>query len=234
MAGVIKNTASAVIVAGGAGRRMNSELPKQFMLLCGKPVLLYSVECFDTAEQIKEIIVVLPKSHMAEGAAILNELVMLKPIKLVEGGKRRQDSVLAGLEAMSKTSELAVVHDAARAGITKEILQNALNTAFERGSAVCAIPSADTLVEAENGVMKRVLERNKIFRVQTPQIFNAELLKTALITADSEGLEVSDESSAIKALNLEVCLCEGHGRLIKLTNANDFEILKAIFEKEGQ
>ena len=230
---MLNNTrVAAVVVAGGMGTRMNSPVPKQFMDLAGRPVLQWSLECFNSLDLVDEIILVLPDDRSVEGRALLSRFVPDRPFSIVAGGARRQDSVMQGLLAITPPAGWVMVHDAARPGITPELARAALLKAEQSGNAVCAVPSQDTLVKASAGKIVGSLDRREIFRLQTPQIFRCNELLAALEYASANMLDITDESSIMARLGHEIFLAEGSEQNNKITGPHDLEILGALLTKQ--
>ena len=219
---------STIIVAGGTGTRMNSEVPKQFLPLAGKPMLVWSVECFCRVPGCSEIVVVLPEEHLPEGTRHLEDLRTTVRVKLVSGGARRQDSVMKGLRALDPGASLVAVHDAARPGITTDIVEKALETARREGNAVVALVSVDTLVAADSGVILETLDRSRVFRVQTPQIFPVSVLVTALENAERDGVSGTDDAGLVRRSGHKVHLVSGSIRNAKVTTPEDLQMLEAF------
>lgn len=219
---------AAVIVAGGLGQRMNSTVPKQFVLLKGRPVLQWSLEAFDKTSEISQIILVLPEDWKDEGMRILDGFKPEKDFKVVSGGKRRQDSVWNGILSVDPCCRWVAVHDGARPGINPELLSRSIKSAFLNGSAVCAIPSNDTLVRVCDGKYVEHIDRSQIFRMQTPQIFSLETLEKSFSYAERNGLNVTDEAGMVSAAGFNVSLVEGSETNIKVTRPDDLAILESI------
>jgi 2-C-methyl-D-erythritol 4-phosphate cytidylyltransferase len=220
---------TAVIVAGGMGSRMNSAIPKQFLLLKGKPVVQWSLESFDQAPEISRLVLVLPEDWIADGLERLNNFRPQKPFAVVAGGLRRQDSVLAGVMASDPDENgWIAVHDAARPGISGSLISRAMHKAFECGNSVCVMPSNDTLVRAADGELIGPEDRNQIYRVQTPQTFPRHVLQKALAYADENQISATDEAGLIRQMGHKVFLVEGSETNLKITRPEDLAILAAI------
>ncbi len=217
---------TAIVVAGGMGTRMNSPLPKQFMLLAGRPVVQWSLECFNCLDLVDEIILVLPADRIKEGRALLKGFSADKPFNMVAGGERRQDSVINGVRAAA--NGWVMVHDAARPGMTPALVRAALHIAVKNGNAVCAVPSADTLVRADSGRIVAPLDRNEVFRLQTPQIFRQDELLAGLEYACANNLAITDESSIMAKLGHEIYLAEGSELNNKITCPHDLAVLEIL------
>lgn len=229
-----KKTVAAVVVAGGIGKRMNADLPKQFMKLKGKPVVQWSLECFAATPEVTELVLVLPQDWIEDGAALLRDFKPVKKFKIVAGGSLRQDSVRAGLDAITAAEGWVAVHDAARPGINPALVSNALNLAFSAGNAVCAMPSHDTLVRVVDGEIVGQLDRNEVYRIQTPQIFKLSVLRQAMANAAERGLTGTDEASLVRELGCRINLAEGSEMNVKITTPDDLDVLEAILQTGGK
>lgn len=223
--------AAAVVLAGGMGTRMNAALPKQFMKLADKPVLQWSLECFDRTSDIGRIVLVLPEEWLEEGKKILSSFKPVKDFVITVGGKQRQDSVFNGLMAVGDDYELVVIHDAARPGINPEAIEEGLKLASEKGNAVFAIPSYDTLAKVVDGEIVGGADRNEIFRIQTPQIFPRELLVQAIEQARKNGEVGTDESTLVRKLGKKIYIASGSENFMKITTADDLKLAEFLLTK---
>lgn len=219
---------TAIIVAGGTGTRMGSELPKQFLMLGGKPVLQWSIERFLGLHDVDRVVVVLHPDWLSEGPKRCAAVGDSPRLLWTKGGTLRQDSVYAGLLALGDDPGLVAVHDAARPGITSTAIAEGYAFAHQHGNAVFAIPSTDTLVSAEQGMITGDIPRQTTWAVQTPQIFPGTLLKTAIEKARAENREGTDDDGLVRRLGHAVHLFPGARRFMKLTGPEDLEILTAI------
>lgn len=223
-----EKSVAAVVVAGGLGTRMNAPVPKQFLILKGKPVVQWSLECFDNTPEITRLILVLPQEWLDEGRDKLINFKPQKPFAIVSGGARRQDSVLAGVKAVTAYVNWVAVHDGARPGIQPELISRAVNAAFLSGNSVCVMPSNDTLIRVVDGVMVAPVDRREIYRVQTPQIFRCVTLLAALDFAEKNHITATDEASIVRELGHKIHLVEGSEANVKVTRSEDLEILAAL------
>jgi 2-C-methyl-D-erythritol 4-phosphate cytidylyltransferase len=219
---------TALIVAGGMGVRMNSLVPKQFLLLKGKPVVQWSLECFAQTPSIEKLVLVFPGNWLDEGRDKLISFDPEKPFKIVAGGTRRQDSVEAGLNEIEDKDGWVIIHDGARPGITPELVTLALQQARLNGNAVCAIPSTDTLVKVVDGEMVETVNRQEIYRLQTPQIFRLSQMRRAIENAKEKQIRATDDSSLIRALGEKIFLVEGSELNTKVTRSEDLDILESL------
>jgi 2-C-methyl-D-erythritol 4-phosphate cytidylyltransferase len=216
----------AVIVAGGTGSRMNSAVPKQFLLLKNKPVLYYTLDTFLKAYDDLKIILVLPEEHVATGQEIIDAWFDYKRIIITVGGRTRFHSVQNGLLQV-KDESIVFVHDAVRCLITKDLVHNLYNAALEFGAAVPVIDCNDSvrLLTSEGN---EALERRMVKLVQTPQVF----LSTILLPAYSIDYKdkYTDEATVVEAFGMKVRLVEGDENNIKITRPVDLVLAERIME----
>lgn len=217
-----------VVVAGGAGTRMKSDIPKQFLELGTKPVLQWSLECFDAVPETVDITVVLPEAWIEEGKRRLAGWKPKHRIRYICGGVRRQDSVEAGVSSIPDDDGWVAVHDGARPAITPVIVRACLEMAIEKGNASCAVPASDTLVESSDGLVIGAIDRTKIFAMQTPQIFPVRQLRDALARARADGVDATDDAGLVRRLGLPVYLAPGSPLNIKVTRPEDLRLLSSI------
>lgn len=214
----------AVIVAGGSGSRMGSAIPKQFLLLKGKPLLWYSITVFVKTFPDIHVVLVLPEEHISRGEALAADLPATNPIRIVKGGDTRFHSVQNGL-ALVKGSSVIFVHDGVRCLATESLLQRCYEQALEKGSAIPAVTATDSirLVHA-NG--SEVANRNEVRIIQTPQTFRSELLVPAFTTTYHHAF--TDEATVVEASGKTVFLVEGEYENIKITRPADLLVAETI------
>jgi len=219
----------AVIVAGGSGSRMNNAVPKQFLLLDGKPVLYYTLRTFLDAYPDMEIILVLPEEHVASGQEIIDAFFDYERIQITVGGRTRFHSVQNGLKLVEEES-IVFVHDAVRCLATTSLVQRCYEAAAENGSAIPVIDSRDSIrvLTAEGN---EALERSTVKLVQTPQTFHSKILLPAFNIDYKD--RFTDEATVVEAFGMKVQLVEGEVSNIKITQPSDL-ILAEILLKEKQ
>lgn len=222
---------AAIIVAGGLGHRMNSNLPKQFMTLGGKPVVQWSLECFNSVKSVEKIVLVLPNDWIEEGKKYIASFKPDKDFVIAAGGELRQDSVRNGLKAVGEGFDFIAVHDAARPGITPELAEKGFEMAADKGNAIFAVPSYDTLAVVKDGIIIDNADRNIIYRVQTPQIFNYKILLKALDMAKRENVVGTDEATLVRRLGEKVYIIFGNEKMSKITTSEDLEVAEFLFNK---
>lgn len=214
----------AVIVAGGKGTRMNSELPKQFMLLKNKPVLYYTIEAFLSAYDDMEIILVLPVGHIAKGQEIIDGYFERSRFRICEGGRSRFHSVQNGLELVEEES-IIFVHDGVRCLVTSSLIKKCYEAALACGNAIPAIDCKDSLrLLTSNG--NKMLKRNKVKLIQTPQTFHSKILLPAFKIDYKDTF--TDEASVVEAFGLKINLVEGEENNIKITTPFDIQLAETL------
>ncbi|HEX3252875.1 MAG TPA: 2-C-methyl-D-erythritol 4-phosphate cytidylyltransferase [Pyrinomonadaceae bacterium] len=219
----------AIIAAAGAGTRMASDRPKQFLLLAGKPVIIHTLRVFEECESIDEVIVVLPAAESAGFLSLAGKYNLRKVARVVPGGATRADSVKRGLMAIrTATVEIVVVHDGVRPFVTVEEIDNTVAAAKADGAAILVAPVTDTIKEIGATSVLRTLDRGVLRRALTPQCFRYELLREAYQHADVSDPSLTDESALVEQLGRPVSVVEGSARNIKITTAEDLAIAEAI------
>ena len=218
---------TAIIAAGGRGARFGSDRPKQLLTLAGRPILQHSVEAFVRSDRIDEIVVALPPDLAADPPAYLRG--SSKPIHIVEGGERRQDSVANAFARVSASAELIVIHDAARPMVSADLIGRTIDAAAEHGAAIAALQATDTVKRGNaDRVIVGTLPRTEIFLAQTPQVFRAGVLRDALALARASA-DATDEAMLAEQAGHHVRLVEGDSRNVKITTPADLEMAERSF-----
>jgi 2-C-methyl-D-erythritol 4-phosphate cytidylyltransferase len=219
----------AIIAAAGAGARMASDRPKQFLLLAGRPVIFHTLKVFEQCDSIDEVIVVLPAEESAGFLSQAGKFGVRKVARVVPGGATRADSVKRGLMAIrSATAEIVVVHDGVRPFVTVEEIDATVAVAKSDGAAILVAPVTDTIKQVDSGGIVKTLDRVELRRALTPQCFQYELLRQAYQHADVNDPSLTDESALVEQLGKRVSIVEGRARNIKITTAEDLAIAEAI------
>lgn len=210
----------AVIVAGGTGSRMGGNLPKQFMLLKGKPVLYYTLRTFLEAYDDLQIVLVLPVQYTDLGQEIIDAYFDKERIRITAGGDTRFQSVKNGLSLIAEES-IIFVHDAVRCLLSRELIHRCYRQAVETGTAIPVIASRDSIrVVKEEG--NEALDRNSVMLVQTPQTFHSKILLPAYQIDYKD--KFTDEATVVEAYGMKVSLVEGEENNIKITRPVDLVI----------
>jgi len=214
----------AVIVAGGMGSRMNHTVPKQFLLLNGKPVLYYTIKAFLQAYADLQIILVLPEAHVSAGQEIIDAFFDYERIQITVGGRTRFHSVQNGL-AMINDESIIFVHDAVRCLVTEDLIHRCYEAALEQGSAIPVVDSRDSLrMITDEG--NEALERSRIKLVQTPQTFHSKILLPAFKIDYKE--KFTDEATVVESFGLKVQLIAGEENNLKITSTVDLLIAERL------
>lgn len=226
------NHVAAIIVAGGSGSRMGSKIKKQYLKIQDKEILAHTVECFNAMPEIHQIIVVTAKEDIEYVDTLLKKTYHLNKVKdIVEGGKERQDSVYEGIKCISDEVKYVIVHDGARPLITKEVILKALNKAYEHKASIVAVPVKDTIkVVNSNKEVEDTPRRETLWSVQTPQIFEKELIIEAYTQAKMQGIAATDDSMLVEALGVSVYVVEGEYTNIKITTPEDLIMAENILK----
>ena len=228
----------AIIAAGGRGQRLGSPTPKQFLELAGRPVLQRTVEAFLASAVVHEVVVVLPPDAAAEPPAYLCGTT--KPLQIVGGGARRQDSVANGFAAVEDRADVIVIHDAARPFVSAGLIERTVRAAAEDGAAIAALPARDTVKQGERigqgdearWVVQATIPRETVFLAQTPQAFRREVLRDA-IAAGRAGVEVTDEAMLAEHAGHRVRLVAGEPANLKITTPDDLAFARGVLEREA-
>ena len=220
---------TAIIVAGGTGQRMGTALPKQFLAIEGKSILLHTIGQFVTAFADINFIIVLPADYIQEGQARITASGLNQPFQFVAGGDTRFQSVKNGLAQVDPES-IVFVHDAVRCLLTPALIQRCYQQALEKGSAIPAVSSTDTIRITE-GAKHHLVDRANVMMIQTPQTFNAAILQKAFEQAYQPAF--TDEANVLEASGKEVYLIEGEYENIKITRPLDLAIAEYILAKRG-
>ena len=221
----------AVIVAGGSGTRMNAPLPKQFMLLNGKPVMMHTINSFVYSPQKPEIVVVLNEQYFDIWKQLCEEHQFTTPYQLVAGGKTRFESVKNALNIINEVSVIAI-HDAVRPLITTAIITKAYEQALADGNAVVAVPSKDSVRLQKVNENSQSLNRSEIFLVQTPQTFQSAILKKAYEQEYSEAF--TDDASVVERSGVSIHLLTGDPDNFKITFPSDLWMAELLLNKKSR
>lgn len=216
----------AVIVAGGSGKRMGADIPKQFLELAGKPVLMHTIERFKTFDDSIEIVTVLPENQLRYWTELQEKYSFTVPNTLVKGGKSRFFSVRNGLEFVDVPG-LVAIHDGVRPLVTIDTIKRCFETAEKMGNAIPVIPPSDTLrmiTETGNSPISRL----NVKQVQTPQVFSAELIKKAYLQDFLP--EFTDDATVLEKAGVKINLVEGNRENIKITNPEDLIIARSLYD----
>ena len=215
----------AIIVAGGSGKRMGAVVPKQFLELAGRPVLMHTIERFKAYNKDIEIITVLPENQLRHWIELQKKNSFLIPHTLVKGGSARFFSVRNGLKFVNEPG-LVAIHDGVRPFVSFDTIKRCFDTAEELGNAIPSVSPADSLrLLTDQG--SKPINRLQVRQIQTPQVFSAALIKKAFSQEYSP--EFTDDASVLEKMGEKINLIEGNRENIKITNPEDLLISTALF-----
>ncbi|MBC8284209.1 MAG: 2-C-methyl-D-erythritol 4-phosphate cytidylyltransferase [Nitrospinae bacterium] len=221
----------AVVPAGGLGTRMGGAVPKQFQNLDGKPILYYTLKTMQDCGLISELILVVPEKEYDNACTDW----LGKPeivTKIVIGGEKRQDSVYNGFCEVTPETDIVLVHDGVRPFLSHKMILETINAAKEFGAAITAIPVNDTIKRVDaSGLVSQTVDRENLWRVQTPQAFQFKVLQEAFKKANSEKFYGTDEGTLIEHLGKPVKVVEGSEKNIKITRPEDLELSETFISK---
>lgn len=217
----------AIIVAGGKGLRMGGELPKQFIPIEGRPVLMRTLDTFHACDESIQIILVLPRDHQDYWRELCAQYQFAVPHRIADGGATRFHSVQNGLALVEEAEALVAVHDGVRPFVNHEVIERCYSEAEAHGAVVPVIPVVET-VRKLVGEASITVDRNAYRLVQTPQTFRATLLRRAYEQSYCDAF--TDDASVVEALGCAVTLVDGNRENIKLTTPFDLIVAKALVD----
>lgn len=219
----------AVIPAAGQGQRMGRK--KQFLSLMDKPLLFWTLKAFEKCSAVDCLVLVVNAEEMSKAAEMIREENLSKVVAVVEGGRRRQDSVAKGFAALPEEVEVVVIHDGARPLIKPEIIDRAVKDLSFFDGLVVAVPAVDTLKEVSEGLIVRTFDRRFIWQAQTPQVFRKKVLAGVFRLIEKENLEFTDEAAAVEALGYKVAVMLGDYANFKITTPFDLVLAEAVLRE---
>ena len=218
----------AVIVAAGSATRMRG-IDKVMADLGGEPMIVRTVRAFQNCDAIASIVIVTREDLIRPISDLCRD--MKKVAAVVAGGKSRQESVHLGLNALPKGTKLAAVHDGARPLVSWQVIDRVVRAANTYGAAAPAIPVKDTIKVVQGGLVKETPDRSSLMAVQTPQVFDFDLLRGALRKAEEDGAQVTDDCSAVERTGMRIKIVEGDERNLKVTTPMDLKIAELLLEE---
>ena len=217
-----------VIVAAGSASRMGG-IDKVMATLDGEPMIRRTVRAFQECDAVSEIVIVTRPDLIQPITQLCRAYHKVRTV--VAGGGSRQESVQLGLKELSKDIQLAAIHDGARPLISFAVIDRSIRAAHTYGAAAPAIAVKDTIKTVEGGIVMNTPDRSKLRAVQTPQVFDIDLLKGALQKAFEDGAEVTDDCSAVERLGMKIKIVEGDERNLKVTTPMDLKIAEMLLEE---
>ncbi|HEX9652586.1 MAG TPA: 2-C-methyl-D-erythritol 4-phosphate cytidylyltransferase [bacterium] len=220
---------SAIIVAAGSGQRVGGSIPKQFQLLGGKPVLAHTLQVFQDCDLVDNVLIVAAGDWLPfVSQQIVDRYRITKVLKVVTGGQQRQDSVFAGLRALEADTEIVAIHDGVRPFLSKEKLKEVIECCRTFGAAILAVPPKDTIKIEKAGFVEKTPSRDKLWCVQTPQVFKYDLILKAYEKAYEHGVYHTDDATLVERLGCQVKIVDGEHENMKITVPFDLKIAEII------
>ncbi len=225
--------AQLLLPAAGLGTRLGCEGPKALIPLDGVPLLVYTLQRFAALELVENAVVVVTPSDRAAFETALAVAMPGHTLRIVDGGAERQDSVALGLAALDPDTEIVVIHDAARPFIAMASVQNSITAAAAYGAATVAIPSIDTILQADaDGFLQSTPDRRYLWACQTPQTFRVEVIREAHARARAEGFTGTDDASLVRRVGRTVKLVLGTPLNFKITTPSDLHLASMVVREE--
>lgn len=219
----------AILPAAGSSSRMKQAGNKLFCEICETPVIVLALKALQSSPFIDEIIIPTREDMIEDIKALVQENDITKVSAVIPGGKTRTESVLNGVLHARGKFDLVAIHDAARPFVSQEIIEKTVLAASRFNAAAPGVPVKDTIKDAEGGIIKRTVPRETLFGIQTPQIFDADLITSALVKATRDNTPITDDCSAVEALGMRVIITNGDYFNIKITTPEDLIFGEAIY-----
>ena len=224
----------AIIAAGGRGERVGGSLPKQFIEIKKKPLLVYTVENFEKCERIDEIVLVVPEEYVGLSSYQIVDVFNFRKIrKIISGGKERRDSVYKALLSLPGNTDIVTIHDGVRPFISPEKIIKSIEMCKEDKAVILALPINETVKRVEDKFVVTTLDREKLWVAQTPQTFEYKLILEAYKKAIEAGFIGTDDSSLVERLGFKVKVLEGEYENIKITTPEDLALAERMIERSG-
>lgn len=217
----------AIVPAAGRGKRLGEKKKKPFVLLDGKPLVNYALKTLDTCGAIDGIIIAAEKSCVKSFELLVKKFHFKKIIGIVIGGRNRYESVKNCLKNVSALFDIVLIHDGARPFVEKSMIEKSIDLAKKHGACIVALPETDTVKIVDGNLfIRKTLERDKIFRAQTPQVFRRDLIKKAY--GSSDGDKSTDDAHLVEILGKKIKVLKGSYRNIKITTKEDLKLAEVL------
>ncbi|MFH2146075.1 MAG: 2-C-methyl-D-erythritol 4-phosphate cytidylyltransferase [Candidatus Omnitrophota bacterium] len=222
-------TVLAIVAAAGSGNRLRKKIPKLYLKIGKKPLLAYSLLCLEHSKKIDQIIVVSARRYMKLTQRIVRDYNIAKVRKIVAGGKTRSESVNNGLKHVPPKTDLVLIHDGARPFISQKIIDTCIKTGLRYKAVICAVPCVSTIKSVDEQLkVITTLNRNMLWQVQTPQVFDYKVIKRAYQRVEGKKLSFSDDSALVEKLGHKVKVVFGSYLNMKITTPEDLKLARAI------
>ena len=227
---------TAIVPAAGSGSRMNRTISKQYLSLGGKPILVRTLELLAQSSLIDALLVVVPESDVdAVRTEILAPWNLKKVASILAGGRERQDSVRAGIEALDGDTDIVVIHDAVRPFASADLIERCILAGRQDGAATAGVPVKDTVKEVGlEGLVLRTCDRSVLWLTQTPQVFRRDIIEEAHRAAVRDGCRATDDTALVERLGFPVRMVPGDYGNIKITTPEDLAIAEAVLRLKAK
>jgi 2-C-methyl-D-erythritol 4-phosphate cytidylyltransferase len=227
---------TAIIVAAGQGLRMGSARRKQFLKLCGEPILIHTLRAFDACQTIGQLLLVVPTSEIDFCRSnIIEPADISTKIAIIEGGDRRQDSVFNGLKSIPTNEGIVLIHDGVRPLVNVELIDACIEGAQLWGACIPALMPVDTLKQIDgNDIIERTISRDSVRLAQTPQAFHLSVLRKAHDQAKLRGWKATDDASLVERIGVNVHVIPGMRENLKITTAEDLALAQWYLKKKSR
>ena len=227
----LSNEVIAVVPAAGSGTRYGPGTRKPFLLLNGKPLIIWALEILESVPNISHIIPVLKKSDLNKGKKLFQQYEISKILRIVEGGKERQDSVLNALTGLKGNFSIVMIHDGARPFLTKDMIERGLDELDGFDGVVVGMPPKDTIKETEHGFVQSTLNRDSLWAIQTPQFFPVQVISAAYERAYRERYYSTDDAALVERYGGRVKVIKGSYSNIKITTPEDLAFAELLLSQ---
>lgn len=218
----------AVIVAAGSASRMQG-IDKVMACIGGEPMIVRTIRAFQTCDAIREIVIVTRQDLISQVSQLCASFDKVRTV--VAGGNSREESVQSGIQALSKKVKLIAVHDGARPFVTHQLIDRCVRAAHSYHAAAPGIPVKDTIKVTAGGMVISTPDRNRLQAIQTPQVFDSDLLRCALHNVKDNKLQITDDCSAVEQLGMSIRIVQGDERNIKITTPMDLKVAQLLLEE---
>ncbi len=224
----------AILVAGGSGERFGGDVPKQYQMVAGRPLMAWTVEQFEKASSIDEIIIVVAEDYLLYvNNQVINPFKFEKVVKIVPGGENRTESVCRGLESLPISTGYVAVHDAVRPLVKPSDINAVVLEAASHRAAILGRPVAETIKRVREDMILATVDREYLFTAETPQVFQYDLLKQAYEKGMKDNQAMTDDAAMVEAYGFKVKLVPSTGPNPKVTAKDDLDFVRFILEKQN-
>jgi 2-C-methyl-D-erythritol 4-phosphate cytidylyltransferase len=227
---------TAIVLAAGAGRRIGGAVAKTYLSIAGRPLVMRTLDRMFAARTVEQVVLVVAPNEMDRCAALLgaDSLLCKRSYLLQSGGATRRQSAKLGLDRVTAETDIVIIHDGARPFVSAGLIDRCVESAADKGAVVVGLPARDTIkVVGDDGLIRSTPERRSLWEIQTPQVFQKELIVAAHRQAESDGVEVTDDAMVVERLGQPVYVLEGERSNIKITLPEDIWLAETMI-REGR